>query len=229
MAAVVDAQSCGELPGLHPAMVIASDYDVPGILKAQDRGIPTFVMKRSEYPTISAYGKALAAKAKQFSDLVLQLGWLNFTPEEVIKAFEGWIFNQHPVPLDPENKDADGKPLHFGGKGMHGLAAHAAVLKFQRLAHRSFDTEATIHRVTTEVDGGAVVYRRAVEVRPQDTPERLAARVLPHEHIAQVLFLRKLLDGEVEELTRTTPLIQPDEKPLLQEAIVFARNEYPNG
>ena len=41
---------------------------------------------------------------------------------------------------------------------------------------------ASVHFVTEELDGGAVIVRARVPVLPGDTAEVLAARVLEHEH-----------------------------------------------
>ena len=42
---------------------------------------------------------------------------------------------------------------------------------------------ATVHRVTTELDHGAILAQAAVPVLPGDTADTLAARVLSQEHL----------------------------------------------
>ena len=48
------------------------------------------------------------------------------------------------------------------------------------------------------LDAGPVILQSAVPVRPGDTAERLAARVLREEHRIYPLALRWLLDGLLE-------------------------------
>ena len=60
---------------------------------------------------------------------------------------------------------------------MYGERVHRAVLE-------SGDTLSgcTVHLVTAEVDSGETLAQTAVPVLPDDTPARLAARVLAEEH-----------------------------------------------
>ena len=109
---------------------------------------------------------------------------------------------------------------------MHGLAVHAAVIKFQELTGRRFPTEATIHRVTSVVDGGEVVSRMQVAVEKKDTPESLANRVLPYEHEMQILFLKEAYRGNIKRDKRKEPLVKDEEEELLKQAINYAVNKY---
>lgn len=225
----------GELEGkIIPAVVISSRDDAGGIEKARALGIPTEVVKRRDYEKgeagLEAFGWIIIGVLRKYgAEYVSQNGWLPLTPKNVIYEYEDRIFNQHPGPLDPGHVGEDGMPIHFGGKGMHGLAVHAAVLEFQRLSGRVFPTEATIHRVRPNVDGGPVVARREVTVKPDDSPETLAARVLPVEHALQIGFWQSVSDGTVSQLARPQNLIMPGEEALLRRAIVYARETYPNG
>jgi len=45
-------------------------------------------------------------------------------------------------------------------------------------------TGCSVHYVTNEYDAGPVLLQRSIEVRDQDTPETLAARVFEEEKIA---------------------------------------------
>lgn len=227
MQAIAKACLFGELKNkITPVVVISSRKDAKGIQKALDLKIPVFIIQPKEKNFGSKIARILKNKKVNF---VLQNGWLPFTPKAVVSKYEHKIFNQHPGPLDPGSLDKNRKALHFGGKGMHGLAVHQAVLKFQELTGRRFPTEAAIHKVTPIVDGGAVVYRKKVPVFKNDTAESLAARVLPIEHKIQIEFLKKLFQGQVKNLKRKKPLVMPGEEKFLHQAIEFARKKYPNG
>jgi folate-dependent phosphoribosylglycinamide formyltransferase PurN len=65
----------------------------------------------------------------------------------------------------------------FGGKGMHGINVHKAVLDAG-----SKVSGCTVHFVDESIDGGPVIAQAQVPVREGDTPEDLQARVLAEEH-----------------------------------------------
>ena len=83
-----------------------------------------------------------------------------------MRAFRDRMLNIHPALL-PE----------FGGPGMYGRRVHEAVL-----ASGARLTGATVHLVDEQYDHGPIVAQWPVPVRPGDTPEGLAARVLEVEH-----------------------------------------------
>ncbi len=236
MDAIVRAtQQDGQLNNrIEPVVVISNKPDASGISKAQALDIPVRVVDRKDFEKgekgLEQFGWAILAFLREFSaDFISQNSWLALTPANVIQEYEGKIFNQHPGPLDPDHKGSDGLPLHFGGKGMHGLAVHAAVLEFQRISSRSFPAEATIHRVNPVVDEGVVVARNQVKVFSGDSPESLARRVLPYEHELQIEFWKGVSDGVGTEYHRPEHLIHEHEENFLKQAIIYARSAYPNG
>ena len=207
---------------IKPIVVFSSKSDALGIEKAQRLGIPVEIVPRKNFPFNeegrNLYGDELERRLKKYNpDYLSQNGWLSITPDNVIFQYENKIFNQHPGPTE------------FGGKGMHGLAVHAAVLKFKKLTNRVFPTEASIHRVSSVVDSGVVVARQNVDVYDHDTAESLAARVLPVEHALQLLFWKDVYEGYIVELHRQKPLIKSGEEDFLQQAIIYARQKYPKG
>jgi phosphoribosylglycinamide formyltransferase 1 len=202
---------------IEPVLVIASRSDAGGIPKAENLGIPIQIVERKSFENGQLFGEKLLSYLYQYNvEYINQNGWLPFTPKNVVECFKNKIFNQHPGPTE------------FGGKGMHGLAVHAAVLEFQRLTGRKFPTEAVIHKVTNVVDGGAVVARREVQIYPGDTPELLRDRVIKVEHALQIDFLNQLSQGIITELYREKPLVHKGEEQKLIQAIqygvIYAQN-----
>lgn len=55
----------------------------------------------------------------------------------------------------------------------------------------------TVHFVTPELDHGPIVIQAQVPVRPEDTAEALAARVLRQEHVIYPRAVRWFLEGEL--------------------------------
>jgi phosphoribosylglycinamide formyltransferase-1 len=103
---------------------------------------------------------------KEQTDLVVLAGYMNILKPEVVEAFKGRIINIHPS-LIPE----------FCGEGFYGMRVHEAVI--QSGAER---TGATVHFVEEGVDTGEIILQEEVAVRPGDSAEMLAMRVLNVEH-----------------------------------------------
>jgi phosphoribosylglycinamide formyltransferase 1 len=99
-------------------------------------------------------------------DLVVLAGFLKLVPAAVITRYRGRIINIHPSLL-PE----------FGGEGMYGRRVHEAVLAAGRPV-----SGATVHLVDEAYDRGPILAQARVPVLPDDTPERLGARILDVEH-----------------------------------------------
>ena len=213
----------GDVPGMQMTGVIASKPDAGGIDKARKLGIPTMIVDQRAFRSErgldrAAFGRRLLAVLGDYgATVVTQNGWIPLTPANVTFTYGDRIFNQHPGP-----------PEQFGGKGMMGKAVHAAVLKFQELAGRTFDTSVVGHYADPELDKGGVVVRRKVEVFHNDTVDSLQARALPEEHRAQIEMLRALVDCRLRELEPEL-LVEPDEMHLLEEAKCYAIGAYPKG
>ena len=83
-------------------------------------------------------------------------------PEAMIEEYENRIINIHPS-LIPS----------FCGTGYYGLKVHeAALVRGVKL------TGATVHYVDKGTDTGPILLQKAVEVKPEDTPEILQRRVM---------------------------------------------------
>jgi phosphoribosylglycinamide formyltransferase-1 len=73
-----------------------------------------------------------------------------------------------------------------------GLATHRRALAAGVRVHG-----ATVHFVSTAVDGGAIIAQAVVAVRSDDSEQTLAARVLEQEHRLLPRCVRLLLEGAV--------------------------------
>jgi formyltetrahydrofolate-dependent phosphoribosylglycinamide formyltransferase len=100
------------------------------------------------------------------ADLVVLAGYLKLVPPAVVARFRWRMINIHPALL----------PAH-GGPGMYGNRVHAAVL-----ASGATESGSTVHYVDEQYDRGPIIAQQRVAVRPGDTAETLAARVLEVEH-----------------------------------------------
>ena len=227
MREILRASKDHRLLHVNPALIISSRCDAGGIEKARAEGIAdkdVATLVRKEFESSNAFGEAILRECRlREVDLIAQCGFLPLMPSNVIAEYRSMIFNQHPGPIDQAR-------LGFGGKGMYGQRVHHAVLHFAERAGRPFRTEATVHRVTDEVDGGALLGIRPVEIIGGDDAQKLAARVLPHEHALVIETILRFSEfGGPHEIRRKHPLIHTGEEILLNEAKEAGIKAFPNG
>jgi phosphoribosylglycinamide formyltransferase-1 len=150
-------------PGAPAAvgLVISDRAEAAGLAHARTRGIPVKVLSSPEDA-----GEWLDSLREHDIDLLVLAGYLRLVPASVVAAYRGRIINTHPSLLPA-----------FGGKGMYGERVHQAVL-----ASGAQETGVTVHLVDEAYDRGPVLAQSRVPVLRDDTPERLAARVLEVEH-----------------------------------------------
>jgi len=223
--AIINACERGELTGIEPALVIASEYDIGAIFKVSAKGIRHVVIRRKDYDSQEEFGAALIEVCRRYSiDLVGQYGWMPKTPENFINAFVDMMINQHPGIVIPGERD-------FGGNGMYGMRVHVATLFYMRTVEfRNPYTEATAQRVAPDFDEGAVLYVERVKILADDTPVLLQKRVLLAEYRVQIKTLQMFGDGTVEELGRD-PVIGDRQEAIdvWHKAKRIARTLYPKG
>jgi len=175
--AVLDAIGSGRLPGVEAALVIANRPGIRALEVAARSGVPWRLLARDDFPSGEARDEAIGrALAESACDLALLAGYDQVLGPSYFTAFAGRTINIHPSLL----------PLH-GGRGMVGLAVHAAVL-----AAGEAETGVTIHDVTPVLDAGPTILQVRVAVVPGEAPADLADRVLEIEHRALVEVLRQL-------------------------------------
>ena len=161
----------------YPARVVAVGADrahAGGLRRAQECGLPTFVVELAQHPDRASWDAALTeAVAAHQPDLVVTPGFMKILGPAFLDRFAGRIINSHPalLPAFP---------------GPHAVA--------DALAHGVRMTGATVHLVDAGVDTGPILAQRAVEVLADDTEERL------HERIK--IVERRLLVEVVADLIR---------------------------
>jgi len=174
---LIDRIADGRLPDCRIVVVVSSKSDAGGVRRARSAGIPVEIVRVRDYGDVNAFSAAVAAALDRHSvELGVQAGWLCYwrLPERWL----GRVINLHPALL-PE----------FGGKGMYGRHVHAAVLAAGRRT-----SGATVHVVDNEYDHGPIVAQRTCDVRSDDTPDTLAARVqaLERELLPEAIELMRL-------------------------------------
>lgn len=172
--------------------LVASKPGIGAIERANNHGIKTLVCDKETYADKAAFYADVAKVLKASGvDYIVLAGWLSVVPVEFIKEFENRIVNIHPS-LIPA----------FCGMGYYGLKVHKAAIEYGVKL-----SGATVHFVEADVDGGAIIMQRAVEVLYDDTPESLQARILKEEHKMLPLCVKLLCEGKVQKVGRTVHIL----------------------
>jgi formyltetrahydrofolate-dependent phosphoribosylglycinamide formyltransferase len=149
------------------AVVISSRSTVAGVEKAKNAGLNVKIIRTKDYPDIDRFSKRIEEElAAANVDLVVQGGWLCLW--KIPQRYINRVMNIHPALLPS-----------FGGQSMWGHHVHEAVLKAGCKI-----TGCTVHFCTNEYDKGPIILQRCCEVKDDDTPDTLAARVFQQECIA---------------------------------------------
>ncbi|HEB99945.1 MAG TPA: phosphoribosylglycinamide formyltransferase [Thiotrichales bacterium] len=188
---IIDQAASGDLP-VEIRAVISNRPGVEGLDRAAAAGIETRVLDHGDFPDRESYDRALAELIDSYHPgLVVLAGFMRILTPGFVRHYAGRMLNIHPSLLPK----------------FRGLHTHERALEAGEKEHG-----ASIHFVTEELDGGPVFLQAVVPVLPDDTPERLAARVLEQEHRLYPEAIRWFAEGRIR-LTEDGRLLL-DGKPL---------------
>ena len=159
--ALLNAQESGAIPHGEIVLVLSSNPEAYALTRAKRHGIPGFAVIRADGQ--ARFEADMAEKLTEYRiDLIVLAGFLSILSPAFVTRWPDRIVNIHPS-LIPS----------FCGKGYYGLKVHEAAL-----ARGVKLTGATVHLVNEIPDGGRILLQKAVEIRPDDTPETLQKRVM---------------------------------------------------
>ncbi len=177
MQALIEACRAPGFPA-EIVLVLSNQAGAAGLASAREAGIPAVVVSHRDHADRAAFDTALDRELKAAKvELVCLAGFMRLLSEGFVAAWRDRMINIHPslLPAYP------------------GLDTHARVL-----ADGERVTGCTVHFVRHEMDSGPIIAQAAVPVRPGDTPETLADRVLQQEHRIYPLALRLVAEGRVK-------------------------------
>lgn len=157
------------------SVVLADRPGVRALERAEDAGIATEVVDRSEFlpDRREAFTHAVVDALKAHDvDLVAMAGFMTILAKPMFDAFEHRIVNTHPSLLP-------------AFRGAH--AVEEALVLGVKL------TGCTVHVATEEVDAGPILAQEAVPVAPDDTVETLHERIKTVEHRLYPQVIRQIL------------------------------------
>ena len=158
--------------------VISSRANAIGLNRAKISGIDTYVIEQESFNSKIEFEKSLATRISEINPkLIVLAGFMKVLSPQFVKLFRGKVINIHPSLL-PEYP---------------GLNTHQRVLEDKKKIHG-----VSVHLVTEDLDGGPVIAQDAVYVRPDDTVESLAKRVLEREHIIYPKVVESLAIGKIQ-------------------------------
>ena len=158
------------------ALVISNIADAGGLERATDAGIPSLVIPHKGKSRDAFDAEMDAALRAAGIDIVCLAGFMRILSDGFARAWEGRLINIHPSLL-PAYK---------------GIKVHERVIEAGEA-----QSGASVHFVVPELDAGPVIAQASVPVRPDDSPESLATRVLDVELKLYPAALRLLAEGRV--------------------------------
>lgn len=163
--------------GVAVSGVISNEAGARGLEIAAQHGVPARVVEHRGFASRERFDAALGDEIDRFAPkLVALAGFMRILTPGFVERFAGRLVNIHPslLPAFP-GLDTHERALAAGVK-VHGC---------------------TVHFVTADLDHGPIIVQAAVPVRPGDTADTLAARVLRLEHEVYPLAIRWFLEDRL--------------------------------
>lgn len=174
LAALIHAVQCGQLRA-NIVLVCSDQAEANGLQIAKHAGVAAVSIARGGFANKGAFEDALlAAVASAEPDWIVLAGFMRVLSARVCSAWTGRAINLHPslLPKYP------------------GLDTHA-----RAIAAGDIEAGASVHYVSAELDGGAVIVQVRVPILTGDSADALAARVKQAEQTLLVNCLQTLCAG----------------------------------
>ena len=160
------------------ALVLSNRPDAPGLERAAKAGLKTEIVDHKAFQSREDFDVAVDREIRAAgAAFVVMAGFMRLLTAQFVTAWKDKLINIHPALLPS-----------FPGLHTHKRALEAGV-RFHG---------ATVHFVRQDTDSGPIIAQSLVAVRPDDTEETLAARVLESEHRLYPLALRLIAQGQVQ-------------------------------
>lgn len=160
--------------------VISNKSHAYGLQRAQNAGIPTYVVDHRDFNSRTEFDAALKEVIDELNpSLVILAGFMRILGGELVEHLLGRIMNIHPSLLP----------------NYPGLNTHIQALKDGANEHG-----ATVHFVTSKLDSGPIILQKRIPIETNDTPQNLAKRVHQCEHKIYPRVISWFADGRLKLL-----------------------------
>src|SRR5436305_3332422 len=173
--AIAKNAASGKIPDARIEVVISNRPDAAGLEIARRLGLTALVIS-SKGKDREVHDREMVTALKENKvDLVCLAGYMRLLSPWFVQQFPRRILNIHPslLPAFP------------------GLEAQQ-----QAFAYGVKVSGCTVHFVDEELDDGAIIVQKIVQVLDTDDEHTLAARILEQEHIAYSEAIRIVLEGK---------------------------------
>ncbi len=170
MAALTKAAQANNYPA-EISLVVSNIPIAAGLKKAEQLGVMAITIDHTQFESRRKFEAALNAVLQEANiELVCCAGFMRVLTPWFVNQWKNRIMNIHPSLL-PKYK---------------GLNTHQRAIDAGDKQHGC-----TVHYVTAELDGGATILQQSIDIKPSDTSDSLAQRLLPFE---QKLYSKALKD-----------------------------------
>ena len=178
MAALIEAAKAKDYPA-EIALVMSNRPEAGGLLVARAAGIATETVDHTKFSgDRNRFEHEIQSILEKYQiEIICLAGFMRLLTANFLERWQWRILNIHPALL-PDFK---------------GLDTHKRVIDAGVKIHG-----ATVHFVVPELDSGPIIAQGAINVRPGDSEEALAVRVLKVEHRIYPLALKLVAEGRVQ-------------------------------
>lgn len=175
--AIIDAAKSGYIPA-KIALVLSDKKDAFALERARKAGIETLVLDKKDFKTREDFDKEVIRNLKKREiGLVVLAGFMRLLSPHFIQEYRNRIINIHPALL----------PSFKGANGIKDALEHGAKI-----------TGATVHFVDENLDNGAIILQRPLEVREDDTEKTLLERIHKEEHRIYPEAIKLFVEGKLK-------------------------------
>ena len=181
--ALIDAVKANEING-EIVLVVSNRKKAYGLERAANAGIKNEWIKDEQL--------LINRLEEEKVDLIVLAGYLAIISENLINKYENKIINIHPS-LIPS----------FCGPGFYGIHVHEAAFK------RGVKVSgATVHFVSSVVDGGPIILQRSIDISSCESPEEIQKLILDNiEHKLIVEAVKLYCDNKLKVINERVQLI----------------------
>ena len=175
--ALIDAIATGEIPAVCCGLV-TDNPSAYAITRAEEAGIPVFIVDFVACPSKDAYEQALLDVLTSLgADLYILAGYMRIVGTGIVHELKGKMINIHPALLP----------------SFPGLHAQRQALDYGVKV-----SGCTVHFVDEGMDTGPIIVQACIPVMEGDDEESLAGRILEQEHRCLPTAIRLFCEGRLE-------------------------------